>query len=119
MKERPERPLSISVIASQAAVTASPLSAATAGMVALFSKTGSFGLKDVLIVCVPSTLIGVLAGAISVRKMGVELEDDPIYRERLAKGRSHGPRGCERESFCLSMPPERSGQSCSFSAPLC
>jgi anaerobic C4-dicarboxylate transporter DcuA len=55
-------------------------------MVALFSSAGSFGLKDVLIVCVPSTLIGVLAGALSVRTMGVELEDDPIYRERLAKG---------------------------------
>jgi anaerobic C4-dicarboxylate transporter DcuA len=91
VKERPERPLSISVIASQAAVTASPLSAATAGMVALFSKTGSFGLKDVLIVCIPSTLIGVLAGALSVRKMGVELEDDPIYRERLAKGEITAP----------------------------
>ena len=91
VKERPERPLSISVIASQAAVTASPLSAATAGMVALFSNTGSFGLKDVLLVCVPSTLIGVLAGALSVRKMGVELEDDPIYRERLAKGEAAAP----------------------------
>jgi anaerobic C4-dicarboxylate transporter DcuA len=91
VKERPERPLSISVIASQAAVTASPLSAATAGMVALFSNTGSFGLKDVLIVCVPSTLIGVLAGALSVRKMGVELEDDAIYRERLAKGELAAP----------------------------
>ena len=38
VKERPERPLSISVIASGAAVTASPMSAATAGVVALFSK---------------------------------------------------------------------------------
>ncbi len=38
VKERPERPLSISVIASGAAVTASPMSAATAGMVALLSK---------------------------------------------------------------------------------
>jgi anaerobic C4-dicarboxylate transporter DcuA len=91
VKERPERPLSISVIASQAAVTASPLSAATVGMVALFSKTGSFGLMDVLIVCVPSTLIGVLAGALSVRKMGVELEDDPIYQARLAKGEIAAP----------------------------
>ena len=70
VKERPERPLSISVIASQAAVTASPSSAATAGMVALFSKNGSFGLKDILIVCVPATLIGVIVGAIAVLKMG-------------------------------------------------
>ena len=102
VKERPERALSISVIASQAAVTASPLSAATASMVALFSKTGSFGLMDVLIVCVPSTLIGVLAGALSVRKMGVELEDDPIYQERLAKGERAGPADADTKA---SAPP--------------
>jgi anaerobic C4-dicarboxylate transporter DcuA len=86
VKERPERPLSISVIASQAAVTASPMSAATAGMVALLSKGGRFGLTDILLVCIPSTLIGVLAGALAVKKMGVELEQDPIYRQRLARG---------------------------------
>jgi len=102
VKERPERPLSISVIASQAAVTASPLSAATAGMVALFSTSGSFGLKDILLVCVPSTLIGVLAGAISVRKMGVELEDDPIYRERLATGKVAVP--VEAETKAAAAP---------------
>jgi anaerobic C4-dicarboxylate transporter DcuA len=86
VNERPERPLSISVIASQFAVTSSPLSAATAGMVALFSKSGQFGLKDILLVCVPSTLIGLIAGAISVMKMGVELEKDPVYLQRLQKG---------------------------------
>ena len=86
VKERPERPLSISVISSQVAVTVSPMSAATAGMVALLSKNGAFGLTDVLLVCVPSTLLGVLIGALSVRKMGLELDDDPVYRERLARG---------------------------------
>ena len=86
VKERPERPLSISVIASQVAVTASPMSAATAGMVALLSREGRFGLTDILLVCVPSTLIGVLAGAFAVKKMGVELEEDPVYRQRLARG---------------------------------
>ena len=86
VKERPERPLSISVIASQAAVTASPMSAATAGMVALLSQGGRFGLTDILLVCIPSTLIGVLAGALAVKKMGVELEKDPVYLKRLAHG---------------------------------
>jgi anaerobic C4-dicarboxylate transporter DcuA len=86
VKERPERPLSISVIASQAAVTASPLSAATAGMVALLSGVGSFGLTDILIVCIPSTIAGVIAGVIAVRKMGMELYQDPVYRERVASG---------------------------------
>src|SRR5512139_138361 len=95
VKERPERPLSISVIASQVAVTASPMSAATAGMVALFSKNGGLGLTDVLLICIPSTLAGVIAGALSVRKMGVELEDDPVYRERLARGELRVESGAE------------------------
>ena len=86
VKERPERPLSISVIASQVAVTASPMSAATAGMVALLSKNGNLGLMDVLLICIPSTLIGVLCAALSVLKMGPELEVDPVYRQRLARG---------------------------------
>src|SRR5436190_10903312 len=58
VKERPERPLSISVIASQAAVTASPMSAATAGLVALLSKSGHFWLTDILMVCNSSELHG-------------------------------------------------------------
>jgi len=101
VKERPERPLSISVIAASVAVTASPMSAATAGMVALLSKGSQFGLSNILLVCIPSTLIGVLAGAFAVRKMGVELEEDPVYRDRLARGElasdaSKGPRTVSR-----------------------
>jgi anaerobic C4-dicarboxylate transporter DcuA len=101
VKERPERPLSISVIASQAAVTASPMSAATAGMVALLSKNGGFGLTDVLLICIPSTLTGVLAGALAVRKMGVELERDPVYRKRLERGEL----GAEKTVEAHSAPP--------------
>jgi anaerobic C4-dicarboxylate transporter DcuA len=92
---RPERPLSISVIASQAAITASPLAAATAGLVALLSPQG-IELGDILIVCVPSTLIGVLMGALSVYKRGPELADDPIYRERLAAGKVEAPKQLPR-----------------------
>jgi len=103
VNERPERPMSISVIASQFAVTASPLSAATAGMVALFSKAGNFGLKDVLIVCVPATLIGLMAGAVSVLKMGVELEKDPVFLERLEKGQL--PVDRDEETTAAIAPP--------------
>jgi anaerobic C4-dicarboxylate transporter DcuA len=66
------------------------MSAATAGMVALLAGKGHFGLPQVLMICIPSTLIGVLAGALSVWKMGVELEDDPVYKERLARGEVGG-----------------------------
>lgn len=84
---RPERPMSISVIASQQAITASPISAATAGMIALLGKNDpSMGLTDILMICLPATLIGCLIGALSVSRMGVELKDDPQYIERLKQG---------------------------------
>ncbi|MCX6851309.1 MAG: anaerobic C4-dicarboxylate transporter family protein [Verrucomicrobia bacterium] len=64
---RPERPLSISVISSQLAITASPVSAATATLIGMLSGANSqLGMIDVLLVCIPSTLGGCLMGAISV-----------------------------------------------------
>lgn len=89
---RPERPMSISVIASQQAITASPLAAATAALLALLDKDGKVGLSQILMICIPSTFIGCMIGALSVRKMGVELNDDPIYKERLAKGLVAAPK---------------------------
>ena len=86
-KVRPERPLSISVIASQQAITASPISAATAGLLSA-ELLGSKGitLGNILMVCIPATLIGVIVGAIAVRFMGVPLEKDPEYLRRLKEG---------------------------------
>src|SRR5512133_809591 len=82
---RPERPLSISVIASQQAITASPISAATVALLGLLAPA-NVTLAQILMVCIPSTLMGVLAGALVVFKRGVELEDDPIYQQKLASG---------------------------------
>ncbi|HVZ93741.1 MAG TPA: anaerobic C4-dicarboxylate transporter [Phycisphaerales bacterium] len=88
---RPERPLSISVIASQQAITASPLAAATAALLALLDKDGKVGLGQILMICIPSTFIGCMLGALSVYRMGPELKDDPVYQERLAKGLVSAP----------------------------
>ena len=82
---RPERPLSISAIASQQAITASPISAATVALLGLLSPSG-IGLHQILLICIPSTLLGIILGAISVMWMGPELKDDPGYQERLTKG---------------------------------
>ena len=86
-KVRPERPLSISVIASQQAITASPISAATAALLSA-ELLGSKGitLGNILMVCIPATLIGVIVGAIAVRFMGVPLEKDSEYLRRLKEG---------------------------------
>ncbi len=82
---RPERPLSISVIASQQAITASPISAATVALVAMLAAKG-VTLAGLLSVCIPATLIGVLCGAFVASKMGAELNEDADYQRKLATG---------------------------------
>ncbi len=82
---RPERPMSIAVIASQQAITASPISAATVALLALLADF-KVTLLDILIICLPSTFIACMIGAFVVSKMGKELPDDPIYLKRLEEG---------------------------------
>lgn len=84
-KIRPERPLGIAVIASQQAITASPISAAT---VALLGMLAGFDISlfDILKISVPATLIGVLVGAFCSMKVGKELVNDPEYQRRLKEG---------------------------------
>jgi anaerobic C4-dicarboxylate transporter-like protein len=88
---RPERPLSIATIASQQAITASPISAATVALLGLLTPAGVH-LQQILLVCIPSTLLGSLLGALSVMWKGKELKDDADYQERLAKGLIEAPK---------------------------
>lgn len=82
---RPERPMSIAVIASQQAITASPISAATVALLALLADF-QITLLDILMICIPSTFIGCMIAAFVVSKMGKELPNDPIYLKRLEEG---------------------------------
>ncbi|MFT4023392.1 MAG: anaerobic C4-dicarboxylate transporter family protein [Flavihumibacter sp.] len=79
-KIRPERPLSVSVVASHVALTGSPMSAATAALASILAYNGA--AFDIMKVCIPAGLLGVAAGALSVWKMGRELDDDPVFREK-------------------------------------
>src|SRR6187399_222592 len=89
---RPERPMAIATIASQQAITASPVSAATAAMIALFSSHHpAWGLPQILMICVPSTLSGVIVAALVQTRVGKELADDPEYQARLAAGEVAAP----------------------------
>jgi anaerobic C4-dicarboxylate transporter DcuA len=87
---RPERPIAVSTIASQQAITASPVSAATAALIALLGPHG-IGLAQILMICVPSTLIGVIVAALVQTRVGVELDKDPEYLRRVAAGEVEGP----------------------------
>ncbi|HYK47616.1 MAG TPA: anaerobic C4-dicarboxylate transporter family protein [Parafilimonas sp.] len=78
---RPERPLSISVIASHLALTGSPMSAATAAMAAVLMFPGAS--LEIMKVCIPACFIGTLVGAVSVWKMGKDLDKDPEFLEKM------------------------------------
>jgi anaerobic C4-dicarboxylate transporter DcuA len=80
---RPERPLSMSVIAAQHGLTASPISAVTVALMAGLAGA-AVHLPQILMITIPATLIGVLAGVASVAWRGPELADDPDYRRRQA-----------------------------------
>ncbi len=79
---RPERPMSMAVIASQFAIVASPIAAAVVAVVAFLEPQG-IHLGDVLMVTIPSTLLGLGLACVFVNKMGKELKDDPEYQRRL------------------------------------
>ena len=82
---RPERPMSISVIAAMHGLIASPISAATVALVGSLAGL-NVALPQIMMVTIPATLIAVVIGAFSVLRKGKELKDDPVFQERLAKG---------------------------------
>ena len=86
---RPERPISASIVSSQQAITACPISAATVGILAFMAEATNYtkvNIFTLLIVCVPATLIGTVIAAIAVIKKGKELADDPEFQARVEAG---------------------------------
>jgi len=79
---RPERALSMSVTAAHMGITASPVSAASAALLTVLVASG-IKLADILMICISSTLIGVLVGILFVLKRGKELDKDPEFFEKM------------------------------------
>ena len=82
---RPERAMSMSVIASQHGLIASPVSAVTVALVAALAGL-NVGLPQIMMVIIPATLVAVFVGTLSVAWKGKSLDDDPEYQKRLAEG---------------------------------
>ncbi len=82
---RPSRPLSIATVASQIAITASPISAAVIFFSSELEKIGISYLQ-LLMISIPSSFIAVMVGAVVANFLGKDLKDDPVYQDRLAKG---------------------------------
>ena len=81
---RPERPMAAASVASQLAITASPISAAVVYYLAQLSDIQhSITLLSILLVTVPATLFGTFLLSLYSLKRGKELNDDPEYQERL------------------------------------
>ena len=85
---RPERPISASIISSQQAITACPISAATVSVLAFMAESeyADVNIFTLLLVCIPATLIGTVAASLAVLKKGKELADDPEFQRRVAAG---------------------------------
>lgn len=87
---RPSRPLSVAVVASQIAITASPISAAVVFFSGVLEKQGIDYLQ-LLAVAIPSTFLACMATAgimMAVDKVRgtTELSTHPEYQRRLAAG---------------------------------
>ncbi|WP_298038703.1 anaerobic C4-dicarboxylate transporter [uncultured Desulfuromonas sp.] len=81
-KIRPERPMAAASVASQLAITASPISAAVVYYLSQLAGA-NITLLSILCVTIPATLLGTLAMSLYSLRRGVELEDDPEYQRRL------------------------------------
>ena len=106
---RPERPIAVATIASQQVITASPVSAATAALIAILGPSG-IDLPAILMICVPATLMGVIVAALIQTRVGVELDQDAEYLRRVAAGEIEDPRESTDGSPEAALPP-RAGLS--------
>ncbi len=86
-KIRPERPLSVATIAASLGITGSPVSAATVAVLSdgLLGGHG-IGMKDILLVTIPASIISILVAAFVQNHVGKPLEEDPEYQRRLKEG---------------------------------
>ena len=86
-KIRPERPMTVATIAASLGITGSPMSAATAAVISTDLLGGKgIELKDILLVCIPASLIAILVASFVQNRIGKELEDDPEYQRRVNEG---------------------------------
>lgn len=90
---KPVAPLSIAVVASQIAITASPVSAAVIYMSGVLEPLG-WSYPALLGIWLITTFAGCMVTAFIMTLISdMKLENDPVYRERLAAGLIEAPKG--------------------------
>ncbi len=80
---RPERPLSMAVIASQVGIVASPIAAATVAMLTILSTRYEITLGQILGITIPATMVGLFLAALVTNMLVKELKDDPEFQRRM------------------------------------
>ena len=98
-KIRPVCPLSIAVVASQIAITASPVSAAVIYMSGVLEPFG-WSYPMLLGIWIVTTFLGcMLTAFVMTMLQNMDLDSAPVYRERLAKGLVKAPTGEVRHNL--------------------
>lgn len=83
---KPSAPLSIAVVSSQIAITASPVSAAVVYMTGVLEPLG-WSYPLLLAIWILTTFIGCMLTALIITMFSnLDLSSDPVYQDRLAKG---------------------------------
>ena len=84
---RPERPMAVASVASQMAITASPVSVAVVSLVSILAAQHgighAWGILEILAVSVPASLFGVAIAALWSLRRGKDLADDIEFQEKL------------------------------------
>lgn len=85
---RPERPMAVASIASQMAITASPVSVAVVSLVSILAAGHgigrTWGILEILSISVPASLFGVLIAALWSLRRGKDLADDEEFQAKIA-----------------------------------
>ena len=81
---RPERPCGIASIASQIGITCSPIAAAVVAFSAISSDNG-FQVSNIqiIMVCIPACIIGILSAVAYSWNRGLDLDKDPEFQVKL------------------------------------
>ncbi|GAA7852356.1 anaerobic C4-dicarboxylate transporter [Helicobacter pylori] len=87
---KPKAPLSLAVVSSQVAITASPVSAAVVFMSGILEPLGADYLT-LLMVWIPTTFLACMLTAFIMGFTDLKLDSDPHYLERLKAGKIPPP----------------------------
>ena len=85
---RPERPMAVASVASQMAITASPVSVAVVSLVSILAAGHGIGhgwsILEILAISVPASLGGVIVAALWSLRRGKDLADDKDFQQKIA-----------------------------------